>query len=343
MDVLLFFECPCELSFEAFLVSRLDALANELVQCPLDTLTEVGDRFRREQILLDGGKELFFEAGCGSVEAYRLTARPGSKSPVRPGVWKCRACRKQFTVTVGTIFEDSHIPLNKWLHAIHELCASKKGKSAHQLHRTLGVTYKSAWFLAHRIRWAMTQPPLVQKLLGTVEVDEAYIGGKARAGARRAKGQRGRSPEGNKVPVVVLVERQGKARTMPVGRVTARNLRGVIADHVDPSAVLMTDDYGAYYGAGRGFAGHKTVSHSQGQYVQGDVHTNTAESYFATLKRGITGIYHHVGKNHLHRYLGEFDFRYNTRKRQDGERTALAIQKAEGKRLMFKRPTGKQT
>jgi len=317
LDVLLFFECPCELSFEAFLVSRLDALANELVQCPLDTLTEVGDRFRREQILLDGGKELFFEAGCGSVEAYRLTARPGSKSPVRPGVWKCRACRKQFTVTVGTIFEDSHIPLNKWLHAIHELCASKKGKSAHQLHRTLGVTYKTAWFLCHRVREAMRELNASQ-LSGIIEIDETWVGGKQRGGGK------GHWHHTNKTAVVGAVERDGKIRLQVIHARTKRVLQGWIRKNVaDETEAIYTDEWPPYAGIGDDDTRHETVNHRAKEWVRGLVHTNSVESIWSLLKRCIIGAFHKVSVKHLERYLDELEFRFNNRHNQHAFRDIM--------------------
>src|SRR5437016_4974363 len=170
---------------------------------------------------------------CNCKTAYKLTAKPNSKKPVRPGVWKCKDCEQQFTVTVNTIFEDSHIPLGKWLMAIHLLCASKKGMSAHQLHRMLGVTYKSAWFMAHRIRYAMSKPPLVSKLRGIVEADETFVGGKPHnrhAGAR--------SPAPTKVPVLALVERKGRVRSFRMPDVSGGNLRAVIKAHVNPKAKL---------------------------------------------------------------------------------------------------------
>lgn len=189
---------------------------------------------------------------CGSNEAYRLEGKIDSKSPVRKGVLKCKSCRQQFTVTVGTIFEDSHIPLNKWLLAIYLLCSSKKGMSAHQLHRSLGVTYKSAWFMAHRIRYAMTQPPLVDKLQGIIEADETYIGGKAH-------GKRGRGAE-NKTPVFALVERGGRVRTFKTPTVNAKNLREKIRENVDKKATVMTDEFKAYKSLGAEFE-HHTVNH----------------------------------------------------------------------------------
>lgn len=266
---------------------------------------------------------------CGSMEAYKLQARPNSKRPVRKGVYKCKACRKQFTVTVGTIFEDSHIPLHKWLMAIHLLCSSKKGMSAHQFHRMLGLTYKSAWFMAHRIRYAMTQPPLVDKLQGIVEADETYIGGKHH-------GKRGRGSE-NKVPVFALVERNGRVRSFKTDKVTAHNLRQKIRENVDKDSTVMTDEFLAYKGLGKEFS-HFTVNHGMGEYVNGDAHTNTAEGFFSILKRGINGVYHHVSEQHLDRYPAEFGFRYDNRKVEDAIRAGIALEQTEGKRLMFHEP-----
>jgi transposase-like protein len=264
---------------------------------------------------------------CGSLEVYKLEAKPNSKTPVRKGVYKCKACRKQFTVTVDTIFEDSHIPLHKWLLAFHLICSSKKGMSAHQLHRMLGVSYKSAWFMAHRIRYAMSQSPLAEKLSGTIEADETYIGGKAH-------GKRGRGAE-NKIPVFALVQRNGDVRSFKTERVTANKLKNYIREHVDASSTIMTDEFLAYKGLGKEF-NHQTVNHGSGEYVNGEAHTNTAEGYFSLLKRGITGVYHHVSNKHLSLYLNEFNFRYNGRKVTDGERTASAITNVAGKRLMLK-------
>ena len=264
---------------------------------------------------------------CGSLEAYKLEAKDGSKNPVRNGVYKCKSCRKQFTVTVGTIFEDSHIALNKWLMAIQLLCSSKKGMSAHQLHRMLGVTYKSAWFMAHRIRYAMTQPPVVGKLQGIVEADETYIGGKAH-------GKRGRGAE-NKTPVFALVERGGKVRTFKTKTVTAKNLQEKIRENVDKKAIVMTDEFLAYKGLDAEFE-HHTVNHGAGEYVNGNDYTNTAEGFFSLLKRGINGVYHHVSEQHLDRYLAEFGFRYDNRKVDDAVRCGLTLGQTEGKRLTYK-------
>jgi transposase-like protein len=276
---------------------------------------------------------------CGG-EGYALKPKPDSKSPVRPGVYKCRKCRKQFTVTVGTIFEDSHIPISKWFLGIHLMCASKKGMSAHQLHRMLGVSYKSAWFMCHRIRYAMTRPPLVDKLRGIVESDETFIGGRGRGRSGPPK----HSPKDwreRKVRVLALVQRDGDARSfvVPRGRVTDQNVSDILRKHVAREARLMTDGAYGYRGVGREFPGHETVDHTKGEYARGDVTTNTVEGYFGLLKRGINGTFHHVGEQHLHRYLSEFDFRWNARKVDDGTRAVMAVHGAEGKRLMFKEPT----
>jgi transposase-like protein len=252
-------------------------------------------------------------------------------------LWKCRACRKQFTVTVGTIFEGSHIPLQKWLLAFYLLCSSKKGMSAHQLHRMLGVTYKSAWFMAHRIRYAMEQPPFARPLEGVVEADETYVGGKERNRKRQDKQKKtGRGTD--KTPVVALVERGGEVRSFRMANVTGLELKGAIRRNVSREARIMTDSFKSYRGLSKEFASHEYVSHSDGEYVRGDVHTNTAENYFSILKRGVNGTYHHVSEAHLPRYLAEFDFRYNNRIAlgvTDAERTRRALAGVVGKRLTY--------
>jgi transposase-like protein len=276
---------------------------------------------------------------CQSTSVYKLTPKAGSANPVRPGVYKCKACRKQFTVRIGTIFEDSHIPLSKWLMAIHLMTSSKKGISSHQLARELGVTLKSAWFLSHRVREAMREAPMADLLRGTVEVDETYVGGKPRTSrGRPVKTGRGT----DKQPVVVLVSRDGWVRAKPIPRVDGPTLKQAIRDHVDPSATIMTDELHSYRGIGREFTGgHFTVTHNHGEFVRrvndgtDFISTNTAESYFALLKRGHYGIFHHFSKKHLHRYCNEFSFRWNHRKVTDGERMVAALRGAEGKRLLY--------
>jgi transposase-like protein len=250
----------------------------------------------------------------------------------RPGLYYCGACKGQFTVTVGTVFERSKVPLSKWWLAAHLLGASKKGMSAHQLGRMLGVTYKTAWFMTHRIREAMRD--LTPSPLGgqnkVVEVDETYVGGKA-------ANRKGKVPP--KQAVVSLVERDGEVRTFHVANVTAKTLRPTIVTAVSRASFLMTDESPVYPKIGREFAGHGTVNHSAEEYVRAAFwHTNTAENYFSILKRGITGVYHHVSPAHLHRYCAEFDFRYNARHETDADRAALMMKGAAGKRLTY-RPT----
>lgn len=259
---------------------------------------------------------------CQADKVYRLNVKN-----VKRTVLKCAKCRKQFSSTVGTIFEDSHIPLSKWFMAMHLMCSSKKGMSAHQLHRMLGVTYKTAWFMAHRLRHGMTQWDDGSKLGGIVECDETYIGGKMKGGGQG---------KDNKVPVFALVQRGGKVRSMVMPRVTARNLRTAVHDHVEKTAQLMTDSFLGYKALSKDYASHEIVNHSDGEYVRGNVHTNTVEGYFSLLKRGIVGTYHHVGEKHLHRYLAEFDFRYNARKDSDEIRTVAALKGIEGKRLQYR-------
>jgi transposase-like protein len=262
--------------------------------------------------------------GCGSKKVYRLNGKA-----TRPGVLKCGTCRRQFTVTVGSVFEDSHIPLGKWVVAIYRICASKKGVSSHQLMRELGITYRSAWFMTHRIRYAMTQSPLAEKLNGVVEADETFIGPK------RERGKPGRS-YGKKQPVMTLIQRGGHARSFMIRDATSKTLKGIIRENVDRSAHIMTDDWLSYTGLDREFAGHSVVRHTRGEYVKGLAYTNLAESFFSLVKRGVVGTFHHVSKRHMPRYLAEFDFRWNYRGIADGERTMLAIKGAEGKRLTLR-------
>ena len=249
-------------------------------------------------------------------------------------VWKCKACRKKFTVMVGTIFESSHIGLDKWLLAFYLLCSSKKGMSAHQLHRMLGITYKSAWFLFHRIREAMAEDPFKLRMGGTVEVDETFIGGKPRIGQVKNKSE-ARLWGHRKAKVVTLVERDGRAHSFRAANLSAETLQGAVRRHVARGSRVVTDEWKSYRGLHSDFD-HEMVEHSAGEYVRGTVTTNTVEGYFATLKRGVNGTYHRISEAHLHRYLAEFDFRYNARTISDGERTLLALRGAEGKRLKYR-------
>lgn len=276
---------------------------------------------------------------CGVMEGL---ARVQGKSH-RPGLFYCNACKKQFTVTVGTIFERSKVPLTKWWLASYLLSSSKKGFSSHQLSRALGVSYKTAWFVAHRIREAMRPGSLPDPIGGAgkiVEADETYIGGKEK-NKHVGKRKRGNIGGQGKEIVFSLVERKGQVRSQHVPEVTARTLRPILVSQVDHRTFLCTDDAGQYRHMGNEFAKHEVVNHGIDEYVRGEAHTNTIEGYFSILKRGITGTYHHVSQQHLKRYLAEFDFRYNEREAlgvNDNARMLKTIQGIEGKRLTY-RPT----
>jgi transposase-like protein len=274
---------------------------------------------------------------CGAAE--NLTRLQGKAH--RTGVFQCNNCHDQFSVTVGTIFEDSHIPLRKWLMAFALLCSAKKGISALQIQRELELgSYRTAWHMAHRIRHAMSKEPLAGLLRGTVEIDETYVGGKPRPEAGAPKAKRGRGTK--KTPVVALVERGGKVRARKVERVDGATLKATIRKHVDRSATIMSDEWRSYRGIGSEFeGGHYVVNHGQGEYARGDAHVNTAESFFALLKRGVMGSFHHISKQHLDRYCDEFSFRWDHRKTTDSERTIEAIKGAGGRRLMYRDPVAK--
>jgi hypothetical protein len=277
---------------------------------------------------------------CGIIgEATKLDREEGSDTHGRKGLHQCNACRKQFTVTVGTIFEDSKIALHKWLLAFHLMCSSKKGISALQLQRELQLgSYRSAWFMCHRIRWAMTQSPMADalKMKGTVEVDETYVGG-------REKGRRGMpGPDSKKTPVLALVERGGNVRSFPLERATLNNIKPILEQHIEPDSHLVTDDSAVYYQMKPSFADHSTVNHGKKEYVRRQenftVTTNTVESFFALLKRSNYGIHHHMRRKYLGSYCAERDFVYNARKLNDNQRTDKALKGAHGRRLMLKQP-----
>lgn len=252
----------------------------------------------------------------------------------RIGLYKCYACRKPFTVKVGTIFEDSHIAMRDWLAAIHLICSSKKGISSNQLHRTLGITLKSAWFLSHRIREAMARSDGLPPIGGegkVIEADEFYVGRKPGTKVRRGSGHMN--------PVFALVERGGAVRSAHVPNVSAESLRPILHGQASPKSRLMTDELATYKLLGHRFKSHEAVKHSVDEYVRGDVHTNTIEGFFSILKRGVYGTYQHVSEAHLKRYLAEFDFRYSNRAALgigDEGRTDRALVGAKGKRLTYR-------
>lgn len=288
---------------------------------------------------------------CGNIHPDRIKKMEGKAH--RAGLYNCMECREQFTVTVGTVFERSHVPLNKWLLATFLLSSSKKGMSAHQLHRMLGVTYKTAWFMAHRIREAMKEDVKSAGPIGgegkTVEADETYIG-KRETPRKLSRGRiakptkSGKSGGADKRIVVGLVERGGKARMFHLNDATATTVREVLVRNVDRKSILYTDSSRLYTRTGEEYAKHRTTNHAAGEYArrEGDavVHSNTVESVFSVFKRGMIGTYQHCGEAHLHRYLAEFDFRYNRRtalKVTDAERNDQLLAMIEGKRLTYRR------
>ena len=279
---------------------------------------------------------------CGVLD--ESTALKGKST--RIGVYKCRACRKPFTVKVGTIFEASHIKLHIWLQAIFLLSSSKKGISSNQLSRSLGITLKSAWFLSHRIREAMRDGGL--SLLGgadeVVEADETYYGKKKIALTESTTGRsfthskKGRGPA-NKLAVVSLVQRGGKVRSFHVDRADKATVAHIVMANVSRETRLHTDESRLYRGADGAFAAHETVQHSAGEYARGDVNTNSVEGFFSIFKRGMKGVYQHCDEKHLHRYLNEYDFRYNNRVALgvgDEARAVVALRGVVGKRLTYK-------
>jgi transposase-like protein len=267
---------------------------------------------------------------CGTVNESFATKKPG--------VYRCRSkeCRKDFSVTTKSVMESSHIKLNVWLQAFFLMASSKKGMSSHQLHRALGITYKSAWFLTHRIREAMRTGGLVPPMGGsggTVEADETYFG---HLDGQPKKGRLGTS---NMNTVVTLVERGGSARSFHVDSNRVADIAPILRANLSREAKLMTDEHASYKDVGRDFASHDTVNHSKDEYVRGDAYTNTVEGYYSIFKRGMKGVYQHCAEKHLHRYLSEFDFRYSNRVAlgiHDGERADLAIKGAAGKRLTYR-------
>src|SRR5437773_7280075 len=270
---------------------------------------------------------------CGSVAVYKMSdAKTGKRN--KRFMWRCRDCKKQYTVRIGTVYEESRLDLRHWCYAFWRAATSKKGVAALEIMRHCQISYKSALFLMNRIRFAMAPEPEESKLTGIVECDETYVGGKPRY---KGTSKRGRGTD--KIPVFAAVERDGRVRRKVVTDVRADTLESIMQELVDNEARVITDEFPAYSGLTSRFeGGHDTVCHSTKEYVRGDIHTNTAESSFALVKRGIMGIYHNVSREYLHRYLWQFDFVCNNPTMNDGDRTVAAVQAAEGKRLRYKSP-----
>ena len=307
------------------------------------TLMTVMQRFSTEEAAREYFEQLRWPNGatcphCGNGDAsrvYKVTANPGKK--IRAGLYKCAECELGFTVTVGTVMEDTHLPLNKWLIAFYMMCASKTQISALQLQRQLEIgSYRSAWFLCHRIRYALKDADPRNLLVGTVEADETYIGGKARG--------KGRGYVKNKTAVVTLVERDGRARSHVMDSVSGKEITSLLKAHVAIDAHLNTDESPLYAAVGKEFASHDTVNHSREEYARDDkktgrkATTNAVEGFFGNSKRSIDGTHHHVSRKHTGLYFAEIDHKYNTRRMSDGARTVEGIKKIEGKRLMLHRP-----
>lgn len=287
---------------------------------------------------------------CGVVDrSYRLEgvrSKATKKNPEgkeRHGLWKCRECRKQFTVRKGTIFEESHLPLHLWLQAIHLMVSSKKGISSHQLHRVLGITYKSAWFLTHRIRECMRSGELapVGGNGGEVEIDETFIGNDRTIKPKGVKKGRGYA---HKHKMLTLVDRATRrAKSIVVDNLKASTLVPILQDNINGESVVYTDEAGQYRNLARDFDGHDFVRNGQAEYGRGTVHNNTVEGFYSIFKRGMKGVYQHCGKQHLHRYAAEFDFRYNHRAANgvsDAERASAALSSVTGKRLLYRDSLG---
>ncbi len=316
-------------------------MKTNMLPTPKDlTLDQINTRFASDETAREYIETILWPKGpvcphCKNADAkriWKIQANPGKK--IRAGLYRCAECNKEFTVTVGTIFEDSHIPLRKWLIACYLICSSKKGISSLQLQRILDLgSYRTALFMTHRLRYALQDPVFSDKLTGTIEADETYVGGKSKG--------KGRHFMGNKVPVFAMVERGGRVRSQVMKYVTGKNLKAALKSNVRPSATIMTDELPAYRKATKDFASHQAVNHSAGEYVRGLAHTQSVDGFFSLLKRGVVGTFHHISEQHLPLYLAEFDHRHNTRFLTDGERTVIGLQKTNGKRLLYKQPVAR--
>ena len=309
------------------------------------TLDEIMACFNTDETALAYLETLLWPNGpvcphCENADASRIwKLKHNAKKEIRLGLHECADCGKQFRVTVGTIFEDSKIPLRKWLVAFYMICSSKKGISSLQLQRNLDLgSYRTALFMTHRIRYALTNPAFGAPLKGDVEVDETFVGGKEKRGVDLRTGKKN-TGFSKKTPVVALVERGGEKRSIVMERLSAPKLAQAIKENVAEGSRVHTDESRLYKKMDPAFE-HHTSNHGKGKYVvERDgvkSHTNTLESSFGLLKRGVYGTFHSISKKHLHRYVGEFDFRWNTRKQTDGQRTVAAVKQAKGKRLTLK-------
>lgn len=267
---------------------------------------------------------------CGDTDVYKMTDRDGTRN--KRFLWRCRGCAEQYTVRIGAVYEESRLPMRHWAYCVWRMATSKKGVSALEVKRQCQISYKAALFLLNRLRFAMapdqaTMPPLS----GIVEVDETFVGGKPRNNVYSI----GKRKVRTKTPVFVAVQREGGIRRSVVARVTAKNLKEEMLQVIHPTAHLMSDENPSYQKIGKEFASHQTVEHGAMEYVRGNVHTNTVESSHAIVKRGIMGIYHNVSREYLHRYLWQFDFVWNHRQLNDGQRVAKLVAATDGKRLMY--------
>ena len=267
---------------------------------------------------------------CGVADVYQMKGADGARN--KDYRWRCKGCKQMFTVRTGTIFEETRLPLRVWVYAFWKACSSKKGISALQLSREMEITHKSALFVLRRIRHGLGSQGEAPKLQGSVEADELYLGG------RRRNTRRGRpGPESHKTPVFGMVQRDGDLRLRMMERLTSDRLTEVLAENADLTCRLLTDDFFAYRRSGQYFSGgHEVVKHSAGEYARGDVHTNTIEGVFSLIRRGVMGTFHSVSRKHIPNYLNEFEFRWNTRKLDDGQRVSRAIKAVDGKRLEYR-------
>ena len=323
------------------------------------TLVEVASKFSNESAAWEYVEELRWNGHpecprCGSDDVFFMAPRSDQPRTTRTGttsfrrLWRCRGCKKQFSVLIGTIFEGTKIPLSKWLMGIYLMSAGKNGVAALELQRDLGITYKSAWFMVHRIRQAMANAPIGNKMFGTVVADETWVGGKPSnrhaskqptEGERIGAGGTGRPSWTDKQPVLSMVNVEtGEVRSRVVGDVTGSTLRKAMAEHVDfASTDLHTDESHSYWPIASEFRSHSSVNHKAGEYVRGGVSTNKVEGFFSQFKRSLDGTHHHVSREHLQRYANEFDFRYSTRKLSDGERGTNMVARADGAYLSYRR------